>query len=55
MRDNLTEGLKIFKVFDKVNGDDYFTFDQLVIIRRQKRPKITDEIFTSNEAKHFFN
>ena len=54
MRGDLIEVFKIFKGFDNINPENYFTVNQTHVTRRQNNFKIVGKRFTSNEAKHFF-
>ncbi len=55
MRGDLIEVFKIFKGFDSVNAEDYFTIDHSNKTRKRNNFKIIGKRFSSNEAKHFFN
>ncbi len=54
MRGDLIEVLKIFKGFDNISAEDYFTVDRSNT-RRHNSFKVISKRFSSNEAKHFFN
>ena len=54
MRGDLIEVFKIFKGFDNINAEDYFTVDRSNITRKRNSFKIIGKRFLSNEAKHFF-
>ena len=54
MRGDLIEVFKIFKGFDNINAQDYFTIDHSNRTRRRNNFKIIGKRFVSNEAKHFF-
>ena len=54
MRGDLIEVYKIFKGFDNLNVDNYFSLDRSNVTRRQNNFKIAGKRFISNEAKHFF-
>ena len=51
---DLIEVFKIFKGFDNINAEDYFTVDRSNITRKRNSFKIVGKRFLSNEAKHFF-
>ena len=53
MRGDLIEMFKIFKGFDNMNAENYFTLDQS-ITRRRHDFKVIGKRFSSDEAKHFF-
>ena len=53
MRGDLIEMFKIFKGFDNMNAENYFTLDQSVT-RRRHDFKVIGKRFSSDEAKHFF-
>ena len=53
LRGDLIEVYKIFKGFDNLNVNDYFTVDRTQTTRSNGY-KIVGKRFTSNEAKHFF-
>ncbi len=55
MRGDLIEVFKIFKGFDNINAEDYFTVDRLNITRRRNSFNIIGKNFSLNEAKYFFN
>ena len=52
LRGDLIEVFKIFKGFDNINVDDYFTVDRSNVTRNN-RCKIVGKRFKTNEAKHF--
>ena len=54
MRGDLIEVYKIFKGFDNLNVENYFSLDRSNVTRRQNNFKIVGKRFNSNEAKHFF-
>jgi hypothetical protein len=54
MRGDLIEVFKIFKGFDNINAEDYFTIDHSNRTRKRNSFKILGKRFLSNEAKHFF-
>ena len=53
MRGDLIEMFKIFKGFDNMNAENYFTLDQSNT-RRRHDLKVIGKRFSSDEAKHFF-
>ena len=53
MRGDLIEVFKIFKGFDNIDAENYFTLDQSNT-RRRHDFKVIGKRFTSIEAKHFF-
>ena len=54
MRGDLIEVYKIFKGFDNINVNDYFTIDRTSVTRNNGF-KIVGKRFRTNESKHFFN
>ena len=54
MRGDLIEVYKMFKGFDNLNVNQYFSLDRSNLTRRQNSFKIIGKRFNSNEAKHFF-
>ncbi len=53
LRGYLIEVFKIFKGFDNINAEDYFTIDHSN--KTRKKIKIIGKRFSLNEAKDFFN
>ena len=53
MRGDLIEVYKIFKGFDNINVNDYFTIDRTSVTRNNGF-KIVGKRFRTNESKHFF-
>ncbi len=53
LRGDLIEVYKIFKGFDNIDVNDYFTIDRSNV-NRNNGFKIVRKRFTSNEARHFF-
>ena len=53
LRGDLIEVFKIFKGFDNINVNDYFTLDRSNVTRNNGC-KIVGKRFKTNEAKHFF-
>ena len=53
MRGDLIEVFKIFKGFDNISAENYFTLDR-TNTRRRHDFKVVGKRFMSNEAKHFF-
>ncbi len=54
MRGDLIEVFQIFKGFDNINAENYFTINYSNKTRKRNKLKIISKRFSSNEAKHFF-